>query len=191
MQVLSLNVSPARALQINGAPVMTGIVKRGVAGRVAVKLLGLDGDEQVDPSVHGGLAKAVYAYPVEHYPFWQTVRAQARAADWDESLPHGFMGENLTLSGLLENQVYVGDLLRFPDCELAVSAPRYPCFKFNAVMGFNQAAKLMAANAWCGFYLAVRSPGTLGAGDPFELVHGPRDVCITDLFRATMGRVKV
>jgi len=191
MQLLSLNVSPARALQINGEPVMTGIVKRGVAGRLDVKLLGLAGDEQADQSVHGGLAKAVYAYPVEHYPFWQTVRAQARVAGWDEALPHGFMGENLTLSGLLENQVCVGDVLRFPDCELAVSAPRYPCFKFNAVMGFNQAAKLMAANAWCGFYLAVRSPGTLGAGDSFELVHGPRDVGITDLFRATMGRVKV
>jgi MOSC domain-containing protein YiiM len=82
-------------------------------------------------------------------------------------------------------------VLRFPDCELAVNAPRYPCFKFNAVMGFNQAAKLMAANAWCGFYLAVRSPGTLSAGESFELIHGPRDVVITDLFRATMSRAKV
>ena len=191
LQLLSLNVSPARALQINGEPVMTGIVKRGVGGPIEVKMLGLDGDEQADLSVHGGLAKAVYAYPVEHYPFWQTVRAQAGAAGWDDGLPHGFMGENLSLSGLLEIQVCIGDVLRFPDCELAVSAPRYPCFKFNAVMGFNQAAKLMAANAWCGFYLAVRNPGSINAGETFELIHGPRDVCITDLFRATMRHAKV
>jgi MOSC domain-containing protein YiiM len=190
-QLLSLNLSPARALEIDGRQVMTGIVKRSVAGRVDVKLLGIDGDEQADLAVHGGLAKAVYAYPVEHYPFWQTVRAQARVAAWEEPLPHGFMGENLTLSGLLENQVWVGDVLRFADCELAVSAPRFPCFKFNAVMGFKQAARLMAANAWCGFYLSVRRPGSLCAGEGFELVAGPREVEITELFRATMSRAKV
>jgi MOSC domain-containing protein YiiM len=190
MMLRSLNVSPALPMQINGEPVLTGIVKRGVDGPVEVRQLGLAGDEQADLSVHGGLAKAVYAYPIEHYPFWQTVRAQARVAEWDEALPCGFMGENLTLSGLLENQVFVGDVLRFADCELAVSEPRYPCFKFNAVMGFNQAAKLMAANAWCGFYLSVRSPGSLRTGESFELVPGPREVGITELFRARMSRAK-
>ncbi len=190
MQLLSLNVSPAREMQINGEPVLTGIAKRDVAGALQVRLLGIEGDEQADLSVHGGLAKAVYAYPVEHYPFWQTVRAQARVADWGDALPHGFMGENLTLAGLLENQVFIGDRLRFADCELAVSEPRFPCFKFNAVMGFNQAAKLMVANAWCGFYLAVRNPGTLRAGERFELVPGPREVGITELFRSRMSRAK-
>ena len=94
------------------------------------------------------------------------------------------------LRGLLENQVWVGDLLRFPDCELLVSEPRYPCFKFNAAMGFNQALKLMAANAWCGYYLAVRTAGTLTAGDSFEMVPGPREVGIQELFRSRMARAK-
>jgi len=136
--------------------------------------------------VHGGLTKAVYAYPIEHYPFWQTVRAQAKVAAWDAPLAPGVLGENLTLAGLPESQVWIGDLLRFPDCELAVSEPRFPCFKFNAAMGFNQAAKLMTQNAWCGFYLAVRVPGTLQAGQPFELIPGPREVGIQELFRARM-----
>ena len=153
--------------------------------------MGLAGDEQADPSVHGGLTKAVYAYPVEHYPFWQTVRAQAQVAAWDEALPHGALGENLTLSGLLESQVFIGDLLRFPGCELAVSEPRFPCFKFNAAMGFKHAAKLMAQNAWCGFYLAVRTPGRLQAGESFELIPGPREVGIQELFRARMSRAKL
>jgi MOSC domain-containing protein YiiM len=187
----SLNVATAQPLLIDGRPVLSAIAKRAVAGRVEVKLMGLDGDEQADRSVHGGLAKAVYAYPIEHYPFWQTVRAQARVADWGEPLPCGFMGENLTLAGLLENQVWIGDVLRFPDCELAVSAPRYPCFKFNAVMGFRQAAQLMAANAWSGFYLSVRSAGSLCAGESFELVAGPREVEITELFRSTMSRARL
>jgi len=186
----SINVALARELEINGRSVMTAIGKRRVDGPVGVRPLGLAGDEQADLSVHGGPSKAVYAYPIEHYPFWQTVRAQARVSLWDEALPSGFMGENLTLSGLLETQVWVGDRLRFADCELAVSEPRFPCFKFNAAMGFNQAAKLMAANAWCGFYLAVRKPGSLRAGEAFELIPGPREVGITELFRAKMSRAK-
>jgi MOSC domain-containing protein YiiM len=186
--VVSVNVSRALPMQIGDREVMTGIGKRPVAGTVEVGALGIAGDEQADLSVHGGLAKAVYAYPVEHYPFWQTVRAQARAAEWGAVLQPGAMGENLTLAGLLEDQVFIGDVLRFGDCELAVSEPRMPCFKFNAAMGFAQAAKLMAANGWCGFYLAVRKPGTVAAGEPFELVAGPREVGIAELFRARVGR---
>ena len=184
MHVISVNTSSARAMNIGGREELTGIGKRGVTGPVEAHALGLAGDEQADPSVHGGLSKAVYAYPVEHYAFWQTVRAQAGVMGWGESLPHGFMGENLTISGLLEAQVCVGDVLRFANCELAVSEPRFPCFKFNAVMGFNQASKLMVSSGWCGFYLAVRVPGTLTAGEAFELVHGPRDVGIAELFRS-------
>jgi MOSC domain-containing protein YiiM len=190
MQVLSTNIVAAREIDIDGRPVRTAIGKRSVSGPREVRPLGLLGDEQADLSVHGGLGKAVYAYPVEHYPFWQTVRAQAQVAAWNEPLPHGFMGENLTISGLLENQVCIGDVLRFANCELAVSEPRFPCFKFNAVMGFNQAAKLMAANAWCGFYLAVRVPGTVEAGESFELIHGPREVNISALFRSRLASQK-
>ncbi len=182
--LVSLNVSLALPMRIGERQVMTGIGKRGVPGPVEVRPLGLAGDEQADLSVHGGLSKAVYAYPSEHYPFWQTVRAQARAAEWGDALPPGSMGENLTLAGLLEDQVWIGDVLRFAHCELAVSEPRLPCFKFNAAMGFNQASKLMAANAWCGFYLAVRRPGTMQAGEAFELIPGPREVGISELFRA-------
>ena len=182
--VKSVNVSEARPLRVGGRSVMSGIGKRGVEGPVEVGRLGLAGDEQADPSLHGGLAKAVYAYPVEHYPFWRTVRAQARVSLWDEELPHGFLGENLTLAGLAESQVWIGDVLRFPGCTLAVSEPRFPCGKLNAVMGFAQAAKMMAQSGWCGFYLAVREPGTIAAGQSFEVIPGPRHVGIVELFRA-------
>ena len=188
LTVLSVNVARAEEILIDGRAVATAIGKLSVDGPVAVRSLGLAGDEQADLSVHGGLTKAVYAYPVEHYPFWQTVRAQARVAGWNEPLPHGSLGENLTIAGLLEADVCIGDLLRLPDCELAVSEPRFPCFKFNAAMGFGQAAKLMGQNAWCGFYLAVRKPGSVRAGDRFELIPGPREVGIVELFRARMRR---
>lgn len=188
--LISVNVARARDVVINGRKVRTAIGKQATPGPLEVTMLGLAGDEQADLKVHGGLSKAVYAYPQEHYTFWQTVRAQAQVSLWDEALAPGFLGENLTLSGLLESQVWVGDVLKFPRCSLAVSEPREPCFKFNAVMGFNQASKLMAQSAWCGFYLAVREPGSLQAGELFELIPGPREVGITELFRQRMGRRK-
>jgi len=185
--VRSVNVALARPWSLGGREVASAIGKRSIEGRVAVRPLGLEGDEQADLSVHGGLSKAVYAYPSEHFGFWQTVRAQAKVAEWNEPLAAGALGENLTLAGLLESEVCIGDVLRFPDCELAVSEPRLPCLKLGAAMGFPQAVKLMTRSGWCGFYLAVRTPGSVQAGESFELIPGPRDVGIAELFRARAG----
>jgi len=188
MRLISVNVARAREIVVGHRTVTTAIGKRSVVGEVAVRPLGLDGDEQADLSVHGGLSKAVYAYPVEHYPFWRTVRAQAGASLWDETLPHGTLGENLTLEGLRESEAWIGDVLRFPRCALAVSEPRTPCFKFNAAMGFPQAGKLMAQSGWCGFYLAVLEGGSIEAGQGFTVQPGPREVRIDELFRARVPK---
>ena len=187
-RLLSLNVARATTVTIGGREVMTAIGKRAVDGPRAIAMLGIEGDEQADLSVHGGPSKAVYAYPSEHFAFWQTVRAQAGVAPWDEPLVPGALGENLTLAGVVESDVFIGDVLRFPNCALAVSGPRFPCFKFNAAMGFAHAAKLMVQSAWCGWYFSVREPGTLAAGESFTIVPGPREVGIIELFRARTGR---
>ncbi len=184
MQLLSVNTARIEHfVATNGQSLESAIRKRARTGVVAVGPLGLDGDEQADLSVHGGPAKAVYAYPQEHYAFWTTVRGQAKVAG---ELQPGDMGENLTLQGLQEGRVWLGDVLRFPDCELIVSEPRQPCFKFNAHMGFNQAAKLMVQSGYCGFYLAVKREGHIAAGQGFELVPGPREVGVVELFKAKM-----
>ena len=192
-QLLSVNVAQVTPMLIQGRQIMTGIRKRSVSSLqtpepIGVAPLGLLGDEQADPTVHGGLSKAVYAYPSEHYAFWQTVRAQAGQQGADEPLPHGMLGENLTLSGLLESNAYVGDVLKFPHCTLAISEPRQPCYKFEAVMGFKQAVKMMAQSGYCGFYLAVRQGGTIAAGESFELIPGPREVSIQELFQVAMRK---
>lgn len=181
-QVLSVQVGQARKVQIAGRSILTAIHKTAVFGPVAVKPLGLQGDEQADPSVHGGLDKAVYAYPAEHYAFWREVRRQTGVADIDDALPFGSMGENLTLSGLLETDVWVGDVLRFSQCVLRVSQPREPCYKFNAAMGFNTAVKTMGQSGFCGFYLSVDEAGSVQAGEAFELVPGPRQLSIPQRF---------
>lgn len=192
-RVLSVNTALVQPMTIDDRQVMTAIRKRPVSSlsapeRIEVRPLGLDQDEQADPTVHGGRSKAVYAYPHEHYPFWQTVRAQAKAQDWDAALPHGMLGENLTITGLLEGNAWIGDVLKFPDCTLAISEPRHPCYKFAAVMGFNQAVKMMAQSGYCGFYLAVREPGTIAAGESYELIPGPREVSIAELFKSDMRK---
>jgi len=184
MKVIRVSTGRARSVVINGSRTLTATAKMPVEGPVAVGALGLEGDEQADPTVHGGISKAVYAYPSEHLPFWQTVRAQAQVSLWDETLPPGLLGENLLLQGLLEAELYVGDRLLLPHCVLAVSEPRFPCFKFTAAMGFKQAARLMTQSGYCGSYLAVIEPGTVQAGDDITLVPGPREVSLRELFRS-------
>lgn len=187
-RLISLNVARATAVAIRDREVMTAIGKRAVDGARAVGMLGIEGDEQADLTVHGGPSKAVYAYPSEHFAFWQTVRAQAGVAPWDEVLVPGALGENLTLAGVVESDVFIGDVLRFPNCALAVSGPRFPCFKFNAAMGFAHAAKLMVQSGWCGWYFSVRETGTIATGESFTIEPGPREVGIVELFRARTGR---
>lgn len=187
MRVLSVNVARAELRPIGGRPVATAIGKKPVAGPVAVLPGGLEGDEQADLSVHGGLSKAIYAYPAAHYAFWRTVRAQARVARWDDPLSPGSLGENLTLEGLDERELWIGDRLLLPGCVLAISEPRLPCFKFAAAMGFPQAVKLMTQSGYCGAYLAVIEPGSVSAGDEVRLEAGPREVGIRELFRARLG----
>jgi MOSC domain-containing protein YiiM len=185
MQLLGVQVGQVRPLDVGDREVLSGIRKQAIRGAVAVNALGLAGDEQADPTVHGGLVKAVYAYPVEHYAFWREYR---RTAGLPDDLPHGSLGENLTITGLLEVALYVGDRLSFPDFELRVTQPREPCFKFNAVMGGPNAARAMTRSGHSGFYLAVDTPGTLAAGQAFSVIPGPRQMPLTALLKPGRGR---
>ena len=178
LRLLSVNVGGCQRLRAGERSVLSAIGKQPVVGAVHVGRLGLEGDEQADLSVHGGLDKAVYAYPAAHYAFWQAQRRERGVSLFDEDLPWGFMGENLTVEGLLEHEVYVGDRLHFPDCVLRITAPREPCYKFNVVMGFAQAGRTMAQTGRCGYYLAAEQPGTLAAGQSGWLQPGQRSLSI-------------
>jgi len=184
LRLLGLQVGRVASLTAGDRQVMSGIHKRSASGPVAVGALGLAGDEQADPTVHGGLAKAVYAYPIEHYAFW---REQRRALGLSDELPYGSLGENLTVQGVLEESLYVGDTLRFSDCELRVTELRRPCFKFAAFFGDPLAPKKMVQTGFCGFYLAVDRAGCIEAGQEFELVEGPRETPLMKLFPSSRG----
>jgi MOSC domain-containing protein YiiM len=186
MHIESIQTGKARKVVMQGRSILSAIYKTAVEGPVQVKPLGLQGDEQADLSVHGGLEKAIYAYPAEHYPFWLAQREAVGLGGIDAQLPFGSVGENLTLRGLLEGDVWVGDLLEFADCTLRVEQPREPCFKFNAAMGFNTASKAMAQSGFCGFYLSVDKPGLMRSGEAFVVVPGARRVSIPERFAARM-----
>ena len=186
--LLGVQLGVARRVKIGERSVLTAFNKQPTRESTLVMPLGLMGDEQADLSIHGGLEKAVYAYPSEHYDFWKNARREEGVSPLDTSLPHGALGENLTLEGLLETQVWAGDVLRFPHCELKVTVPREPCGKLNAIMGFARAGKFMAHSGFCGFYLSVESAGSIQAGQSFMLVAGPRRVSIGQLFNAKMAK---
>jgi MOSC domain-containing protein YiiM len=149
--------------------------------------LGLEGDEQVDLAVHGGRDKALYAYPSEHYAFWKTSLDAAEPFINRFDLA-GAVGENLSTEGLTEQEVYLGDLWNIGEVTLQVTMPREPCFKFNAVTGDKQASKKMAETGYCGWYLAVITPGILKAGDTIEVVPGSRHQTIHQAFKQKLHK---
>jgi len=184
MKIISVNVARVGDLFATmpgeRQPTKTGIHKRPVIGPVQVGLLGLEGDEQADLSLHGGLDKAVYAYPLEHYDFWNVqCGASSKRASGGMPLTAGAFGENLTIEGLLESDVWIGDRLHVGDVVLQVTEPRHPCFKLNIKLGFSHASKFMVQSGYSGFYLRVVQPGTLTAGDTVTLLPGPREVALS------------
>lgn len=176
MQVVSINVGTIGNLFVNDDEGMRRVPsaydKRSVAGAVQVRQLGIAGDEQAERRIHGGLDKAVYAYPLEHYAFWQARRQAATRRD--DALPYGALAENLTITGLMEDAVWIGDRLRVGNVLLEVTEPREPCFKLNIRMGFAQASKLMWQSGATGFYLKVLEEGSMTAGDVIAVLPGPR-----------------
>ena len=177
MKIISINVATVGNLFVTEAGeaprrVPTAFDKKPVAAAVRVTRLGLTGDEQADLAANGGINKAVYAYPSEHYAFWSAQRLAALKRDMP--LSPGAMGENLTISGLLEDAVWVGDQLQIGDALFEVKEPRVPCFKFNVRMGFSHASKAMMQSGATGFFLRVLKTGMISAGDAISLRAGPR-----------------
>ncbi|MFZ8994107.1 MAG: MOSC domain-containing protein [bacterium] len=156
---------------------------------IVCQTMGLEGDQQANHSVHGGRDKAVYCYPAEHYPFWKGAlkTTEDKLARLDQ---HGAFGENLTIEGLTEEQVYIGDVWQIEEVQLEIKAPREPCFKFNALMGDRLAGKKMFAEGLSGWYLSVLSPGVLRAGDQIKVISGPREKSIAEVFK-DLGRKTV
>jgi MOSC domain-containing protein YiiM len=175
VKLVSVNVGLPRRVEWRGRQVRTAIWKTPVTGRVRVTRLSLEGDKQSDLRVHGGVDKAVYAYPSEHYAYW------ARELPGVD-LPWGAFGENFTTEGLLEADVRIGDRFEVGTAELQVTDPRMPCYKLGVRFERDDMVKRFLAHGGSGFYLAVIREGEVAAGDPIERVaRGEREVTIADV----------
>jgi MOSC domain-containing protein YiiM len=163
VRLVSTQVGRPHEVVWRGKIVRTSIFKEPVAGSVRVGKQNLAGDAQADLSVHGGRAKAVYAYPSEHYLYW---REQLPGIE----LPWGAFGENLTTEGLGEATLHIGDQLRVGSADFVVTQPRMPCFKLGIRFGRPDMVKRFQRSGRSGFYLAVLREGELSAGDPIQLL---------------------
>lgn len=160
-QVISVNVGQPTQVPYRGNMISTGIFKYPVEGRLMLRATGFDGDGQADPTVHGGNEMAAYVYAQDSYDTWM--------AELGHSLQPGEFGENLTVTGLTDDTVQVGDTLRIGDALVQVTSPREPCFKLGIRMGDHRfPARFREANRM-GFYLRVLELGEIGAGDTAEI----------------------
>jgi len=164
MKVLSINVGLPREIEWKGKIVRTSIFKEPVPGRLRVTKLNLEGDQQSDLAVHGGIDKAVYVYPSEHYVFW---REELPEGD----LPWGMFGENFTTEGSLSDEtVCIGDRFRIGSAEFVVTQPRMPCYKLGIRFGRADIIKRFLQSGRAGFYFGVVRDGEVAAGDAITLL---------------------
>jgi MOSC domain-containing protein YiiM len=177
MKLLSVNVGLPSEVASDRGLVLTSIFKSPAAGRIDVRGHNLTGDRQSDLKVHGGVYKAVYAYPSEHYSFWKERLA-------DVELPWGAFGENLTTEGILEYDVHVGDRLRIGSAEFVVTQPRMPCFKLGIRLGRPDMIKQFLDSRRSGFYLSIAREGDVAAGDTIAVIaRHPAGISIPEVLR--------
>jgi len=150
MKIVSVNLGLPREFRYNNQTFMTAIFKTPAIGKVCVRRMNLEGDRQADLTVHGGLDKAIYVYPSEHYGFWKDVYP------WLD-MPWGMLGENITTEGMDEHVVNIGDQFRFGSSILMVTQPRLPCQKLARKFGVADVGKRMTAAS--GLDFICQSPG--------------------------------
>jgi MOSC domain-containing protein YiiM len=177
VKLVSVNVGLPREVTWQGKSVTTGIFKAPVAGPVALRRHNLEGDGQADLSVHGGSTKAVYVYPMPHYDYW-------RRELGDIDLAWGSFGENLTVDGVDEEAVCIGDEFRVGSARVVVTEPRTPCFKLTIRFDRADMVKRFFESRRSGFYVGVVDEGAVEAGDPFERVaEHPARLRVADVTR--------
>jgi MOSC domain-containing protein YiiM len=182
MKLVAVSVGRPREVEWHGSVVSTGIYKQPVQGRIPLRKLNLDGDQQADLTAHGGEHKAVYCYPIEHYDYWKR-ELPGRA------LPTAIFGENFTTEGLSETAVRVGDRFAIGSAEVVATQPRMPCYKLGIRFEWDGMVKRFLESKRSGFYLAVTREGEVGAGDDIrQIARHPAEVAIADITRLYVAK---
>jgi MOSC domain-containing protein YiiM len=181
IQLLQVHVgTPAPLGERRGAVVTSGIRKKPAQDAIlSVSRVNIAGDGQADLRNHGGVDKAVYCYSADNYPFWQ------ESIGYEGDGIHSRFGQNLTVSGVDEATVCIGDVWRWGDVVLQVSQPRWPCFKLNMHSGVKKLSNALIHSGRSGWYLRVLEPGTAPASGEIVLTErDPMGLTVRDAFEA-------
>jgi MOSC domain-containing protein YiiM len=176
MQVLSANIAQPTTIQWRGQEVLTGIYKYAVDTPIFLNSEDVDNDHVLDRRYHGGIDKACYMYSAEHYPFWKTKYPELK---WE----WGMFGENLTVSGMNESEIRIGDRFQIGGAVVQVSQPRQPCFKLGVRFGDQNMVDTFWNSPFPGVYVRVLQPGNVAKGDRFTLLESnPDSLSVRQLF---------
>lgn len=162
MEIVSVNVGLPQTIMYQGKELVTGIYKYPVSSSLHVSTIQLDGDGQADLTVHGGADKALCVYPEEHYAHWEQVLGQKMEA--------GTFGENLTVRGLLENEVCIGDTYAIGEVIVQVSQPRQPCHKLAKRLEWVDATLQVQETGLTGYYFRVLTEGVISKNSKVRLL---------------------
>ncbi len=161
MIIESLNIGLPKYETFHGRELITGICKCPVSGPLNLTVVGFEDDGVGNLNYHGGLDKAVCVYSRDHYPYWEALLGI--------KLPEAAFGENLTVSGLLEDEVCIGDIYEAGTTLLQVSQPRQPCGTLSLVFGRDDMITLVRDSGLTGFYFRVLRTGNVKKGDQLKL----------------------
>ncbi|MEC3907298.1 MOSC domain-containing protein [Tamlana sp. 2201CG12-4] len=184
MHIISTNTAKPTIFTYNGQEVTTGIYKMPTDSPIFLGKKGVKDDEVTDKKVHGGEFKACYLFSMEQYSYWKPLYPNLK---WN----WGMFGENLTISGLDETQICIGDIYKVGETLIQITQPREPCFKFGAKFGDMGALKRFIDHGLSGTYVRILEEGLVKAGDIFELKHRKENSLTTaKLFKLIFSKNK-
>ncbi len=160
-RLLSINIGLPVSVPHGSKEVATGIFKQPIAGSASVTRNGLAGDGQADLVNHGGPDKAICVYSYSHRSYWE--------AEWGKPMDYAAFGENFSVTGLLEQEVCIGDVFQAGSARLQVTQARLPCFKLALKHGLPMLPEQVQQSGYTGFYLRVLDEGEVQAGDLLRL----------------------
>jgi MOSC domain-containing protein YiiM len=184
LNIVSTNIAKPTTIIWNDQAITTGIYKNPVSHPIFIDAESVKGDEVSDRKVHGGLYKACYLFSADYYPYWKSLYPNL---NWD----YGMFGENLTISGLDESKILVGDIYKIGEALVQVTQPREPCYKFGIKFVNQGVLKQFIAHAHPGFYIRILESGFVKINDKLTLVEQAKNsLTVQDFYKLVFDKDK-
>ncbi len=175
MQIISTNIAKQVQIPWRGKQVKTGIYKTPTNKPIYLGTKDVKGDVVSDRKHHGGIFKACYLFSADYYSYWENLYPNL---NWH----YGMLGENLTVKGLEESKIFIGDIYKVGESLIQITQPREPCYKFGVKFGTQKVLKQFIAHNHSGTYVRVLEEGFVKTGDIFVLVEQAKNSLTTSQF---------